>query len=212
MGFVRVSAIIAALLLGMGFFSTLSPLGLLFFLVFVYLICMDKIDDRISGSKAAKKKEPEELIEYDPSEYGEPIACPYCGKEIPEDVNYCFYCGRSISEYKRIEAVRVGSLTQIDSSLAGLDDGPEKERIQEIRDLVDKILLKYEQNTDDRDNYEKFTDNYLPKTVAAIKEYNVLRSLDNLDSGEKKIQNLTDKFCKEIDNIAAAKEKEIMEI
>ena len=29
---------------------------------------------------------------------------------------------------------------------------------------------------------------------------------------EKKIQNLTDKFCKEIDDLAVLKEKEIMEI
>ena len=35
---------------------------------------------------------------------------------------------------------------------------------------------------------------------------------DDEQNGEKKIQNLTDKFCKEIDNIAAAKEKDIMEI
>ena len=35
---------------------------------------------------------------------------------------------------------------------------------------------------------------------------------DDMNDGEKKIQNLTDKFCKEIDGLAAAKEKEIMEI
>ena len=35
---------------------------------------------------------------------------------------------------------------------------------------------------------------------------------DDESNGEKKIQNLTDKFCKEIDGVAAAKEKEIMEI
>lgn len=35
---------------------------------------------------------------------------------------------------------------------------------------------------------------------------------DDEANGEKKIQNLTDKFCKEIDNLAASKEKEIMEI
>ena len=31
-------------------------------------------------------------------------------------------------------------------------------------------------------------------------------------NGEKKIQNLTDKFCKEVDELANYKEKEIMEI
>lgn len=35
---------------------------------------------------------------------------------------------------------------------------------------------------------------------------------DDQQNGEKKIQNLTDKFCKEVDDLAAAKEKEILEI
>ena len=35
---------------------------------------------------------------------------------------------------------------------------------------------------------------------------------DDEANGEKKIQNLTDKYCKEIDELAALKEKEIMEI
>ncbi len=35
---------------------------------------------------------------------------------------------------------------------------------------------------------------------------------DDVESGEKKIQNLTDKFCKEVDALSANKEKEIMEI
>ena len=35
---------------------------------------------------------------------------------------------------------------------------------------------------------------------------------DDQQAGEKKIQNLTDKFCKDIDDLAADKEKEILEI
>lgn len=35
---------------------------------------------------------------------------------------------------------------------------------------------------------------------------------DDQANGEKKIQNLTDKFCKEIDDLATVKEKEILEI
>ncbi len=35
---------------------------------------------------------------------------------------------------------------------------------------------------------------------------------DDESNGEKKIQNLTDKFCKEVDELANIKEKEIMEI
>ena len=35
---------------------------------------------------------------------------------------------------------------------------------------------------------------------------------ENKEAGEKIRQNLTDKFCKEIDDLADLKEKEIMEI
>ena len=35
---------------------------------------------------------------------------------------------------------------------------------------------------------------------------------DDLKSAEKKMQDLTDKFCKEIDELAAKKQKEIMEL
>ena len=35
---------------------------------------------------------------------------------------------------------------------------------------------------------------------------------DDLKNAEKKMQDLTDKFCKEIDGISAKKDKEIMEI
>lgn len=47
--------------------------------------------------------------------------------------------------------------------------------------------------------------------LKALKKNNEITEDDETD-GEKKIQDLTDKFCKEIDKIAAAKEKEIMEI
>ncbi len=47
--------------------------------------------------------------------------------------------------------------------------------------------------------------------LKALKKGNEITEDDEKD-GEKKIQNLTDKFCKEIDSVAEAKEKEIMEI
>ena len=47
--------------------------------------------------------------------------------------------------------------------------------------------------------------------LKALKKNNQITE-DDEANGEKKIQNLTDKFCKEIDGIAAKKEKEIMEI
>lgn len=47
--------------------------------------------------------------------------------------------------------------------------------------------------------------------LKALKKNNVITE-DDVADGEKKIQNLTDKYCKEIDSLAAVKEKEIMEI
>lgn len=47
--------------------------------------------------------------------------------------------------------------------------------------------------------------------LKALKKNNVITE-DDVADGEKKIQNLTDKYCKEIDELAALKEKEIMEI
>ena len=47
--------------------------------------------------------------------------------------------------------------------------------------------------------------------LKALKKSNAITE-DDESNGEKKIQNLTDKFCKEIDELANIKEKEIMEI
>ena len=47
--------------------------------------------------------------------------------------------------------------------------------------------------------------------LKALKKNNAITE-DEESNGEKKIQNLTDKFCKEIDELATIKEKEIMEI
>lgn len=47
--------------------------------------------------------------------------------------------------------------------------------------------------------------------LKALKKDNSITE-DDESSGEKKIQNLTDRFCKEIDNLCSNKEKEIMEI
>ena len=47
--------------------------------------------------------------------------------------------------------------------------------------------------------------------LKALKKNNAITE-DDESNGEKKIQNLTDKFCKEIDELATIKEKEIMEI
>lgn len=47
--------------------------------------------------------------------------------------------------------------------------------------------------------------------LKSLKKNNAITE-DDEANGEKKIQNLTDKFCKEIDELANVKEKEIMEI
>ena len=47
--------------------------------------------------------------------------------------------------------------------------------------------------------------------LKALKKNNSITE-DDEANGEKKIQNLTDKFCKEVDELANYKEKEIMEI
>lgn len=47
--------------------------------------------------------------------------------------------------------------------------------------------------------------------LKGLKKANAITE-DDEANGEKKIQNLTDKFCKEIDEIQVIKEKEIMEI
>ncbi len=47
--------------------------------------------------------------------------------------------------------------------------------------------------------------------LKALKKNNTITE-DDVADGEKKIQNLTDKYCKEIDTLATLKEKEIMEI
>ena len=47
--------------------------------------------------------------------------------------------------------------------------------------------------------------------LKGLKKNNIITE-DDVADGEKKIQNLTDKYCKEIDELAALKEKEILEI
>ena len=47
--------------------------------------------------------------------------------------------------------------------------------------------------------------------LKAMKKSNEITE-DDQAAGEKKVQNITDNFCKNVDTITAAKEKEIMEI
>ncbi|MGX8773992.1 MAG: zinc ribbon domain-containing protein [Bacillota bacterium] len=192
---IRYIVIFWLLILALSFIVNNSIMGLIFVAVMIYLILMDRVNDRITGGRRKADNNPDDEDEYDPSEHGETIKCPYCGKKIQSELNYCFYCGKSLEPYKRIEAVRVGNLTQIDTSIIAMDDSPSKERILQIRDLTDKILRKYAQKPEEYADYERFIDYYLPKTVAAIRHYNVLCTLNNLDSNELKIKKqLEDSF------------------
>ncbi len=85
-------------------------------------------------------------------------------------------------------------------SFPPLTEERRKEIVKEVRKTAEdnKVAIR---NTR-RDAIEK---------LKALKKANNITE-DDVADGEKKIQNLTDKFCKEIDELASSKEKEIMEI
>lgn len=75
-----------------------------------------------------------------------------------------------------------------------------KEIVKDVKKLAEdnKVAIR---NTR-RDALEK---------LKGLKKANTITE-DDVTNGEKKIQNLTDKFCKEVDELSAIKEKEILEI
>ena len=85
-------------------------------------------------------------------------------------------------------------------SFPPLTEERRKDIVKEVRKTAEenKVAIR---NTR-RDAIEK---------LKALKKANTITE-DDVADGEKKIQNLTDKFCKEIDDLAVLKEKEIMEI
>ena len=85
-------------------------------------------------------------------------------------------------------------------SFPPLTEERRKEIVKEVKKISEdsKVAIR---NTR-RDAIEK---------LKALKKANTVTE-DDVTNGEKKIQNLTDKYCKEIDELAAAKEKEILEI
>ena len=85
-------------------------------------------------------------------------------------------------------------------SFPPLTEERRKEIVKDVRKVAEdsKVAVR---NTR-RDAIEK---------LKALKKNNTITE-DDVADGEKKIQNLTDKYCKEIDSLAAVKEKEIMEI
>lgn len=85
-------------------------------------------------------------------------------------------------------------------SFPPLTEERRKEIVKEVKKVAEdsKVALR---NTR-RDAIEK---------LKALKKANTITE-DDVANGEKKIQNLTDKYCKEVDELAALKEKEILEI
>ena len=85
-------------------------------------------------------------------------------------------------------------------SFPPLTEERRKEIVKEVKKLAEdnKVAIR---NTR-RDALEK---------LKGLKKANAITE-DDVANGEKKIQNLTDKFCKEIDELASIKEKEILEI
>ncbi len=85
-------------------------------------------------------------------------------------------------------------------SFPPLTEERRKEIVKDVKKLAEenKVAIR---NTR-RDALEK---------LKALKKGGSITEDDEKD-GEKKIQNLTDKYCKEIDGLAATKEKEILEI
>ncbi|MBR4072647.1 MAG: ribosome recycling factor [Clostridia bacterium] len=75
-----------------------------------------------------------------------------------------------------------------------------KEIVKDIRKTAEesKVAVRNQR----RDALEK---------LKGLKKSNAITE-DDESNGEKKIQNLTDKYCKEIDSMSSDKEKEIMEI
>lgn len=85
-------------------------------------------------------------------------------------------------------------------SFPPLTEERRKEIVKDVKKLAEenKVAIR---NTR-RDALEK---------LKGLKKANAITE-DDVTNGEKKIQNLTDKFCKEIDELSVIKEKEILDI
>lgn len=106
---------------------------------------------------------------------------------------------------KAIQVADIGINPQNDGKIIRLIFPPLTE--ERRRDLVKDVRkmgedCKVALRSIRRDGIEK---------AKAMKKNNEITE-DDLSNAEKKIQNLTDKFCKEADDLTAVKEKEILEI
>ncbi|MBE6729489.1 MAG: ribosome recycling factor [Ruminococcaceae bacterium] len=90
--------------------------------------------------------------------------------------------------------------TAIRLSFPPLTEERRKEIVKEVKKMAEDSKVSVRNIR--RDSLEK---------LKALKKNNQITE-DDEKNGEKKIQNITDKFCKEIDILAAAKEKEVIEL
>lgn len=143
--------------------------------------------ERLSKHQHTKIYSEEELPDFDPYSFAEPMDCPYCGKQIPSDIKYCYYCGKSIELFQQVEEIRTDSLERMDEAMVGIDETHRKQ-MQSIRDYTDKIIRKYEEDPGETRNFEKFAEYYLPETVSAMEQYHTLCTLEHLDYGQTKVK------------------------
>lgn len=210
-GFARAFVVIWLGVVGLSliFIGPSDFLGVIFILAMLYVIFMDTINGLLPGrdsknSDPASKQESATADVYDPSAHGKPIKCPYCGKKIPSDISFCYYCGKSLETFKKIESVRTGSMNKIDEALSSINDGATKEHIRSIRENTAKIILKLEEKPDSKNSHsKKFLDYYLPKTVSAIEHYSTLCALDDLDPDQLKIKGYFEESLEDIDEAFA---------
>lgn len=106
---------------------------------------------------------------------------------------------------KAIQVADIGINPQNDGRIIRLVFPPlteerRKEIVKDVRKMAEDSKVAVRNSR--RDAIEK---------LKAMKKASEITE-DDQANGEKKIQNLTDKFCKEIDDLAAVKEKEILDI
>ncbi len=90
--------------------------------------------------------------------------------------------------------------TAIRLNFPPLTEERRKEVVREVKKMAEDAKVSVRNIR--RDALEK---------LKAMKKNNEITE-DDEKNGEKKIQNITDKYCKEIDALAAVKEKEVIEI